>query len=58
VDHGPHRAAGRGAYLCRAASCLRKGPRALGRALGAPVTDELLEELERQAVESEEGMKR
>lgn len=54
VDRGPCRAPGRGAYLCRAERCLRKAPRALGRALKIVVSEELLAELQR-AVERDEG---
>jgi uncharacterized protein len=41
------RVAGRGAYLCRDAGCWTTalGRGALGRALGAPLTTELLETL-------------
>jgi len=54
LDRGPRRAAGRGAYLCRAAACIRKAPRALARALGASISGELLAELERE-VNGNEG---
>jgi len=56
VDRGPRRAAGRGAYLCRAAGCIRKAPRALARALGAPVSGELLAELEREVDSEKQGV--
>jgi len=53
VDCGPHRAAGRGAYLCRAERCLRKAPRALNRALKVNVSEEFITALG-QAVEQGE----
>jgi predicted RNA-binding protein YlxR (DUF448 family) len=45
LDRGPRRAAGRGAYVCPAVRCLRNARRALERALGVAVSDELLDEL-------------
>ena len=48
-DAGPHRAAGRGAYLCGAARCLRKAAPALARALRGTVSAELAEEMQQMA---------
>ena len=44
---GREKASGRGAYVCRDASCLKKAIRskALERSLGVPVPQELLEQL-------------
>lgn len=44
------RANGRGAYVCRDAECLKRAAksRALTRALGTPVTEEILSELKTQ----------
>ena len=44
---GRGKASGRGAYVCRDASCLKKAIRskALERSLGVPVPQELLEQL-------------
>ena len=44
---GRGKASGRGAYVCRDASCLKKAIRskALERSLGVPVPPELLEQL-------------
>ena len=44
------RASGRGAYVCREASCLQKAVRskALERSLGVPIPQELLEALAAQ----------
>lgn len=49
LERGPRRIAGRGAYLCTAERCMGKAQRALQRALGVPVTDELLNEIKEQA---------
>ena len=58
LDRDSRRAAGRGAYLCPDARCLRKAQRALQRALSTPVPAELLDEIERQARELREAAER
>ncbi len=51
------KAPGRGAYLCGKAECLKKArkSRAIGRALGVEVPEEVYEALERQMEENTHG---
>ena len=51
------KAPGRGAYLCRSAECLKKArkSRAIERAFGEPVPDEVLDALEQQMEVGEDG---
>ena len=51
------KAPGRGAYVCHSAECLRKAQksRALERAFGVPVPDEIYDALTAQMEEGENG---